>query len=197
MSVAPDTDREKQSFAETALRLGGKIGRGSPPHGRDGQGRRAGRDTLRGTPPDRQQPHPPGRLGRQGAARTVHAAAPARDRPVRRRDGAVARRRPQRHDAGTLYDAKGKVSAETLDELARAGYWGMLIDPSTAARARRSRASPASCPDGRRIDAMVAGMASVHGCIGAVDPVQHSARRSRSSASCRAWPAAKRCPASP
>ena len=28
-----------------------------------------------------------------------------------------------------FYDDKGKVSAETLQELAGAGYWGMLIDP--------------------------------------------------------------------
>src|SRR5262249_58676859 len=36
----------------------------------------------------------------------------------------------RRHrEAGTLYDGQGKVSDATVEDLARAGYWGMLIGP--------------------------------------------------------------------
>ena len=31
--------------------------------------------------------------------------------------------------AGTIFDAKGKISETVLQELAQAGYWGMLIEP--------------------------------------------------------------------
>jgi acyl-CoA dehydrogenase len=82
---------------------------------------------------------------------------------------AIVRRRKEE---GNLYDEKGKVSEESLRELGEAGYWGMLIDPkyggqgATFARFARFLIRMAT------IDPMTAGLASVHGCIGAVDPVR-------------------------
>ncbi|HEV3204658.1 MAG TPA: acyl-CoA dehydrogenase family protein [Gemmataceae bacterium] len=72
----------------------------------------------------------------------------------------------------TLYNEKGKVSNEMLQELAEAGYWGMLISSRYGGQgapfARFSRFLTRLAT----IDPMVAGLASVHGCIGAVDPVR-------------------------
>ena len=52
------------------------------------------------------------------------AAAPC-DAAMERSLDVVRRRR----EAGTLFDDDGKVSDDTIAELAEAGYWGMLIDP--------------------------------------------------------------------
>jgi alkylation response protein AidB-like acyl-CoA dehydrogenase len=81
----------------------------------------------------------------------------------------VVRRRRQ---AGTLLDANGKTSQETLDELAGVGYWGMLIDRQYGGQgapfARYARFHTRMTI----LDGSIAGLASVHGCIGAVDPLR-------------------------
>src|SRR5207302_3937567 len=75
-------------------------------------------------------------------------------------------------EAGTLWDDKGKVSPALLQELSRAGYWGLLIDPKYGGQgapfARFTRFLTRLAVQ----DSLIAGMASVHGCIGAVDPVR-------------------------
>jgi alkylation response protein AidB-like acyl-CoA dehydrogenase len=77
-----------------------------------------------------------------------------------------------RRNNNTLYNEKGKVENEMLQELAEAGYWGLLISPRYSGQgapfARFSRFLTRMAT----IDPMVAGLASVHGCIGAVDPVR-------------------------
>jgi alkylation response protein AidB-like acyl-CoA dehydrogenase len=64
------------------------------------------------------------------------------------------------------------VAPDLLAELGGAGYWGMLIDPKYGGQgtpfARFSRFLTRMAV----LDPMVAGLASVHGCIGAVDPVR-------------------------
>jgi alkylation response protein AidB-like acyl-CoA dehydrogenase len=81
----------------------------------------------------------------------------------------IVRRRRLGND---LVDQKGKLSKELFDELAVAGYWGMLIeeryDGQGAPFARFSR----FLTQVATYDPMTAGLASVHGCIGAVDPVR-------------------------
>ena len=76
-----------------------------------------------------------------------------------------------RQKSGTLLDDNLKTAPETLDALAEAGYWGLLVD-------RDYGGSGSSFSQFARFltrmairDATVAGMASVHGCIGAVDPL--------------------------
>jgi acyl-CoA dehydrogenase len=78
----------------------------------------------------------------------------------------------KRREAGIIYDANGKVAPALLSELAQAGYWGMLIAPQYGGQgapfARFTRFLTKMAVQ----DSMVAGLASVHGCIGAVDPVR-------------------------
>jgi alkylation response protein AidB-like acyl-CoA dehydrogenase len=75
-------------------------------------------------------------------------------------------------DLGTMFDERGKISQTVLEDLAGAGYWGLLIDPeyggagaSFASFARFLIRVAATEPS-------LSGLASVHGCIGAVDPVR-------------------------
>ncbi len=83
----------------------------------------------------------------------------------------------RRHKAaGTLHHQGGedheKLREEVLQELAAAGYWGLLVDrehggsgaPFTCVAAFLSRMAT--------VDGTIAGLASIHGCIGAVDPVK-------------------------
>src|SRR5207249_11209855 len=78
----------------------------------------------------------------------------------------------QNRDAGTLYEAQGKVSSAVVDDLSRAGYWGMLIGREYGGQgapfARYARFHTRMS----MLEEMVAGMRSVHGCIGAVDPLR-------------------------
>jgi alkylation response protein AidB-like acyl-CoA dehydrogenase len=81
----------------------------------------------------------------------------------------VVRRRRQEN---SLFDERGKVRSELLNELGEAGYWGLLIDQryggSGAPFARFARFLTRMAV----MEPMTAGLASVHGCIGAVDPVR-------------------------
>jgi alkylation response protein AidB-like acyl-CoA dehydrogenase len=73
---------------------------------------------------------------------------------------------------GTLLDGEQKIAEGVLRQLGEAGYWGLLVD-----REHGGSGAPfaAFAPFLTRIamaDPTVAGLASVHGCIGAVDPVR-------------------------
>jgi len=74
--------------------------------------------------------------------------------------------------AGTLLDGAGKVSAETIAELGTAGYWGLLVDREHGGGGCPFTAFARFLARMATIDSTVAGLASVHGCIGAVDPVR-------------------------
>lgn len=79
----------------------------------------------------------------------------------------------RRHrDAGSLYDEKGKVSDEVLKDLSANGYWGMLIEKEYGGQGVSVQAFMAFLTRVASIDPTCAGLASVHGCIGAVDPVR-------------------------
>ncbi|MBS1956390.1 MAG: acyl-CoA/acyl-ACP dehydrogenase [Cyanobacteria bacterium SZAS-4] len=78
----------------------------------------------------------------------------------------------QKHQkANTVWDAKGKVSDQILQELAEAGYWGMLIPKKYGGQGATVRQFMSFLSEVATIDPTSAGLASVHGCIGAVDPV--------------------------
>ena len=78
----------------------------------------------------------------------------------------------QKHQkANTVWDAKGKVSDQILQELAEAGYWGMLIPKKYGGQGATIRQFMTFLSEVATIDPTSAGLASVHGCIGAVDPV--------------------------
>src|SRR5262249_18780687 len=72
----------------------------------------------------------------------------------------------------TLYDQSGKIAPGVLEELGRAGYWGMLIDKRYGGQGPSFSRFSAFLTHMAMFDPVVAGLASVHGCIGAVDPIR-------------------------
>jgi alkylation response protein AidB-like acyl-CoA dehydrogenase len=74
--------------------------------------------------------------------------------------------------AGTLYDANRKISNTVFQDLAQAGYWGLLVDREYGGQGTPFAAFAAFLTRMATIDATIAGLASVHGCIGAVDPLR-------------------------
>lgn len=78
----------------------------------------------------------------------------------------------RRRDEGTLYNADQKLSDATIRELAEAGYWGMLIDPKYGGQGAPFARFARFLTRMGVLDSMTAAMASVHGCIGAVDPLR-------------------------
>jgi alkylation response protein AidB-like acyl-CoA dehydrogenase len=172
MSSATDTERDRQSFAETALRLGGKT---------EEEARRMGAvdkadeqvETL--FAPQRQTANSPIHKAVWDGQVPLSlfdppplpASAPC-DACMERSLEIVRRRRAD----GTLYDERGKVAQATLDELAGAGYWGMLIDPRYGGQGAPFSRFARFFTRMASLDSMIAGLGSVHGCIGAVDPVR-------------------------
>lgn len=77
----------------------------------------------------------------------------------------------KRHqEAGTSLDENGKHSAEMIQELADSGYFGTLVDlPNKPKMSFRDFIE--GLAKNATISPQVAGLSSVHGCIGAVDPV--------------------------
>ena len=75
--------------------------------------------------------------------------------------------------AGTMMDDKGKVSDQVMQDLAKAGYWGMLIETKYGGQGADVRQFMNFLTRVATIEPTAAGLASVHGCIGAVDPVRY------------------------
>ena len=73
--------------------------------------------------------------------------------------------------AGTYLDDKAKIRQEVLDELGEAGYWGLLVDKQYGGSAVPFTVFAPFLARMATIEPTIAGMASVHGCIGAVDPL--------------------------
>lgn len=71
----------------------------------------------------------------------------------------------------SITDEKGKIRNEVLQGLADAGYWGLLVDKKYGGSGTPFRAFAPFLTEMAMVDPTLAGLASVHGCIGAVDPV--------------------------
>jgi alkylation response protein AidB-like acyl-CoA dehydrogenase len=78
----------------------------------------------------------------------------------------------RRRLANDLVDEQGKLSKEFLQELAAAGYWGMLIEERYGGQGAPFARYSRFLTQVATFDPMTAGLSSVHGCIGAVDPVR-------------------------
>ena len=77
-----------------------------------------------------------------------------------------------RHKAtGTCHNSSGKLHEDLLTDLSEAGYFGLLVPLAEKPPIKFSEFS-AFLTEVARIEANVAGLASVHGCIGAVDPIK-------------------------
>jgi alkylation response protein AidB-like acyl-CoA dehydrogenase len=171
MSALPKMDLQQGSFAETALRLSGKT---------DEEARRTGAvdradDEIESLfAPQYQTINSP-----------IHRAVWDHQLPLELFECAPAPaagteevsercldivRRGRQEDS--LYDPSGKISPGVLQELGRAGYWGMLIDKRYGGQGSSFSRFSAFLTQMAMFDPVVAGLASVHGCIGAVDPIR-------------------------
>ncbi len=72
----------------------------------------------------------------------------------------------------TLLNEQGKISRNVLDDLASAGYWGMLVDSEHGGSGASMQQFCHMISMMSALEPTVAGLASVHGCIGAVDPIR-------------------------
>jgi alkylation response protein AidB-like acyl-CoA dehydrogenase len=75
-------------------------------------------------------------------------------------------------DASSNYDKNGKITDALLEDLGKAGYWGMLIEPKYGGQGAPFTRFAPFLTRIALIEPMAAGLASVHGCIGAVDPLR-------------------------
>src|SRR5438128_1018876 len=166
--MSSTTERE-QSFAETALRLGGKT---------EEEARRTGAldkadDQVESLfKPQYQTANSPIHKAMWDGRAPLDLFAPPPLAPSAPCDAAMKASLDlvrRRREANLLYDERGKVSRETLDELAGAGYWGMLIDPRFGGQGAPFVRFTDFLTRMAVHDPMIAGMASIHGCIGAVD----------------------------
>jgi alkylation response protein AidB-like acyl-CoA dehydrogenase len=172
MASTTPTERPDTSFAETALRLGGKS---------DEEVRRMGAmdradeqvETL--FAPQYQTASSPVHRAVWEGKTPLELFSPPPLPPshpadeVMQRSLAVVKRR---RDQGQLFNQDNKLSEETIAELGEAGYWGLLIDPKYGGSgAPFARFAPFLTRMGL-VDSITSAMASVHGCIGAVDPLR-------------------------
>jgi alkylation response protein AidB-like acyl-CoA dehydrogenase len=170
---ADDRDLDdKASFAETALKLGGKS---------DDEARRTGAIDKAD---DQVEQLFDKRF--QTTNSPVHRAVWDRGLPVELFESRQEQTPPnvsrvmqdslelmRRHvKAGTNLDEKNKVPQRVLDELGEVGYWGLLVDKQYGGSGSPFASFAAFITKMAMVDATVAGLASVHGCIGAVDPVR-------------------------
>jgi alkylation response protein AidB-like acyl-CoA dehydrogenase len=167
----PEGD-EAQTFVEVALTLGGKTAEEAQKTGRLD---RADEQVEALFAPQYQTVNSP-----------IHRAVWDRDLPVElftpeppavpepcarvmERSLEVVRRH---RDAGTLHNERGKIADAVFRELGEAGYWGLLVDREYGGQGAPFAAFAQFLTRMATLDATVAGLASVHGCIGAVDPVR-------------------------
>lgn len=169
---AAATADTETSFAETALRLGGKSADEAQ---RTGAIDRADDTVEQLFQPQYQTINSPVHraVWDRGVPASLFQAKP--DKPsaevarVMEDSLAVVGRHRQ---AGTLLDGERKVSAAVLHDLAAAGYWGLLVDRAYGGTGAPFRHFAPFLARMAMVDPTVAGLASVHGCIGAVDPVR-------------------------
>lgn len=171
-AAAPELSVGGESFAETALRLGGKS---------DDEARRTGvldtaddqvealfapRYQTSSSPIHRAvwDDHVPSNLFYMSDSPVPDAAQTVMDESID-----VIRR----HLASkTTYTPQGKLSNAILEDLGAAGYWGTLVDKDYGGSGLAFQHFAKFLTRVATLEPTVAGLASVHGCIGAVDPVR-------------------------
>ncbi len=167
------TETSQSSFAETALKLSGKS---------DDEARRTGAidradDEVEALFAQRYQTtaSPAHRAVWDDSGVPIDlfsfAAKPTPPNVAKVMDDSIAVVR-RRREAGTLYDTAGKLNTSLLEELGSAGYWGLLIDPQYGGSGAPFSAFAPFLTRMTVVEPTVAGLSSVHGCIGAVDPVR-------------------------
>src|SRR5262245_45813657 len=171
-SPPPTESAPEASFAETALKLGGKSEEEAR---RMGAVDRADDQVERLFQPQYQTTSSP--IHRAVWDRTLPAElfaaakekTPADVQQVMSRSLEVVRRH---REAGTQYNQDGKIADSVLAELAGVGYWGLLVDREFGGHSAPLRSFMPFLTQMALVDPTTAGLASAHGCIGAVDPVR-------------------------
>lgn len=169
---SPDSTDHEISFAETALKLGGKS---------DDEARRTGAidaadDQVEALfAPQYQTVHSPAHraVWERGVPVELFESGLTTTPPDVQRvmDDSIATVRRHR-EQGKLLDENGKVTNEVLQDLAADGYWGLLVDREYGGLGTPFGVFAPFLTRMAMVDPTVAGLASVHGCIGAVDPVR-------------------------
>ena len=168
----PASPKAEASFAETAMRLGGKS---------EEEARRTG--ALDKADDQVEQLFA---TKYQTASSPVHRAVWEKSVPVELFQAAPLATPPDvqkvmddsvavvaRHRRGrTLLNHEGKIDERVLADLAAAGYWGLLVGQEYGGCGAPFRSFAAFLTRMAMVDPTTAGLASVHGCIGAVDPVR-------------------------
>lgn len=171
MSIT-QTPNEPQSFAETALRLSGKSEEEAR---RLGAVDRADEQVEKLFAPQYQTVNSPVHRAVWDGQVPLDLFQPPSLPPAEPCDRAMEQSLEvvRRHrSAGTLLDAAGKIARAVLDDLGAAGYWGLLIDKRYGGQGASFARFARFLTRMATLDSMVAGLASVHGCIGAVDPLR-------------------------
>jgi alkylation response protein AidB-like acyl-CoA dehydrogenase len=99
---------------------------------------------------------------------TTRPASSAADEVMRKSIEVVRRRQKD----GTLMNEQKKITQETIDELGKVGYWGLLVEPKYGGSGTPFGAFARFLVKMGTVEPTIAGLASVHGCIGAVDPLR-------------------------
>jgi len=172
---SPPAGEPQVSFAETAMRLGGKS---------DEEARRMGAvDAADERVEEMFAPR------YQTSASPIHRAVWDAHVPVDQFSFAEAPRIPSAAagevmeasyrivrghvEAGTMIDpSNGKIPDQVFSDLAKVGYWGLLVDPKYGGSGASFSQFAPFLTRMATVDPTIAGLASVHACIGAVDPVQ-------------------------
>ncbi|MEO8497719.1 MAG: acyl-CoA dehydrogenase family protein, partial [Planctomycetota bacterium] len=167
-----DATHEEASFAETALTLGGKSKEEAQ---RTGAIDKADDQVESLFSPQYQTVHSPAHRAiweRGIPIELFQSSEPVTPPAVQKvMDDSVAV--VNRHRiAGTLMNEDRKISDTVLRDLAAAGYWGLLVDKEYGGTGAPFRSFARFLTRMALADPTVAGLASVHGCIGAVDPVR-------------------------
>lgn len=174
VSELPTSDAPEQeaSFAETALKLGGKS---------EDEARRTGAidkadDQVEALfAPQYQTVSSPAHraVWDRGVPVELFQSEPAAQLPeIEKVMDASVDVVKQHRQAGTLYNEENKVTDAVMQDLAGVGYWGLLVDKEYGGSGTPFSEFAAFLTRMAIVDPTIAGLASVHGCIGAVDPVR-------------------------
>lgn len=173
MSTETPTNTDHEiSFAETALKLGGKS---------EDEARRTGAidkadDQVEALfAPQYQTVNSPAHVAVWDRGVPVDlfqsetVATPADVQKVMDDSVAVVKRH---RTEGTTLDENGKITDTVMQDLASTGYWGLLVDQEYGGSGTPFASFAPFITRMAMHDPTIAGLASVHGCIGAVDPVR-------------------------
>ncbi len=172
MSTSTRPDADRQSFAEAALRLSGKSEEEAR---RTGAVDRADEQVEALFAPQYQTVNSPVHRAVWDGRVPLELFSPPPLPPSAPCDLAMQRSLDivRRHlDEGSVYDEQGKVSPALMSELGSVGYWGMLIEQRYGGQGAPFARFAPFLTRMATLEPMIGGLASVHGCIGAVDPVR-------------------------